>query len=137
MGRKERFAVLGKVSLICFQHLVEPRQELLGAVIRVQHDWNTVVFGHGTDVKSASNGSDSGRVGVAAGLTSIEFASSVGNLNHDGRVADLGSFQDGIASGRTTLCVSRVTINNEKPVAGILSTSNFLTHVVQLKAGMA
>jgi hypothetical protein len=49
--------MLFEVFLIRIHHAVEPWQELLGAVIRVKDDRDTVRWGDGTDVVSGCNSS--------------------------------------------------------------------------------
>ena len=52
--------MLFEIFLVCIHHAVEPWQELLGAVIRVKNDRNTVDWGDGTDVVGSRDGSGNG-----------------------------------------------------------------------------
>ena len=47
--------MLFEVCLICVHHAVEPWQELLGAVIGVQYDRDTISRGNGADVMCSGN----------------------------------------------------------------------------------
>jgi hypothetical protein len=39
---EERLAVRLEVALVLVKHSIQPRQELLGAVVGVQNDWNAI-----------------------------------------------------------------------------------------------
>jgi hypothetical protein len=106
MRGEEGFAILGKVGLVGFQHAVEPRKELLRAVIRVHDDGDAVVRGHGADVKGEGDGPGGARVLVRDGLTGHELASAVGGLDHDGGVALGGGFHDCVSGGGTAQNIS-------------------------------
>mmetsp|Transcript_22653 Transcript_22653/g.34847 ORF Transcript_22653/g.34847 Transcript_22653/m.34847 type:complete len:380 (-) Transcript_22653:167-1306(-) len=93
---EKRLAVLGEESFISLKHTIEPGQKLLGAVIGMKHNGNTIVLGHTTNVHGKSNTTSSGCVGILDILSSVEFSSTVGDLNHNGRVVLLGSLEDGI-----------------------------------------
>ena len=101
MRGEEWLAVLGKVGLVGFQHAVEPREELLRAVIRVHDDGDSVVRGHGADVKGERDGPGGARVLVGDGLAGHELTSAVGGLDHDGGVALGGGFHACVRGGGT------------------------------------
>jgi len=46
VARKQRLAVLLEVLLIRVQKAIQPWEELLGTVIRVEDDRNAIGFGH-------------------------------------------------------------------------------------------
>jgi hypothetical protein len=96
---EEGFAILGKVRLVGFQHAIEPREELLRAVIRVHDDGDAVVRGHGAHVKGEGYGTGGASVLVRDRLTGHELTSSVGCLNHDGGVALRGGFHYCVRGG--------------------------------------
>jgi hypothetical protein len=50
VGREQRFTVGLEVLLIGIEHTIEPRQELLGTVVRVDDDRNTISLGNCTDI---------------------------------------------------------------------------------------
>lgn len=52
---EERLTVLLEVLLISIEKTIQPWEELLGAVIGVQNDWNAICWGNGTDVVSSSD----------------------------------------------------------------------------------
>ncbi len=121
MRGEERLAILGKVGLVGFQHAVEPREELLRAVIRVHDYGDSVVRGHGTDVKGERDGPGGAGVLVRDGLTGHELTSAVGGLDHHGGVAFGGGFHDCVRGGgtahddkeRCVKCKMNVRINYE------------------------
>lgn len=47
--------MLLEISLILIKKTIQPRKKLLGAVIGVQDDWDTVYGGHGADEESTGN----------------------------------------------------------------------------------
>lgn len=57
---EEGLAVELEVALVLIEHAVEPRQELLGAVVGVQHDGNTVGGSNAADVVSSGDGAGNG-----------------------------------------------------------------------------
>jgi hypothetical protein len=104
--RVERLSILGKVGFVSLEHTVEPREELLGAVVRVENDRNAVEGSQGAHMKSQGNGSSGCSVGVLDALSTQEGTASVGHLNHDGGLVDFGSFHDGVG-GRGTVFSER------------------------------
>jgi hypothetical protein len=52
---EERLAVLLEMLLIRIEHTIQPWQELLGTVIGVQDDWDTIRRSDSTDICSTSN----------------------------------------------------------------------------------
>lgn len=70
---EERLAVLLEVTLVLVEHAIEPGQQLLGAVIRVQHDGDAVDGRDAADVVGGGN-----RAGDGCSLTVIADA-----LMHD------------------------------------------------------
>ena len=55
VGGEERFAVLLKVSLIGIKKAVQPWEELLGAMVGVKDDWNTIRGSNGANVVGTGN----------------------------------------------------------------------------------
>jgi len=98
VGREKRFTVLGKVFLISSQHTIEPRKELLGAVIRVNNDGDTVGLGNGANMVGASNGSENGGLLVLVGdtLSSVVSSTTVGELDDNGGLCVTGSLESSI-----------------------------------------
>jgi hypothetical protein len=52
--------VLLEVGLVGVEHAIEPRQELLGAVVGVEDDGNAIDGGERADVVSSGNGASNG-----------------------------------------------------------------------------
>ena len=96
VGGEEGLAVLGVELLVGLEHAVEPGEELLGAVVRVEDDGDAVVLGNGTDVHGKGDGTGDGGVGLLDGLADHEGTSSVGDLDHDGTVVLLGGLEAGV-----------------------------------------
>jgi hypothetical protein len=94
--REKGFAVLVEEIFVGLEHAIEPGKKLLGAVIRVENDWDSVVLGNGTDVHGKGDRSGGRAVGVLDSLSAHEGTSSVGTLDDDGALGLAGSFQDGI-----------------------------------------
>ena len=73
--------MLLEVCFICVHHTVEPREQLLGAVICMEDDWDTIGWGDRTDVVGGSDcacdGSGLVLVFDALVCVSAERASSV------------------------------------------------------------
>mmetsp|Transcript_16018 Transcript_16018/g.36590 ORF Transcript_16018/g.36590 Transcript_16018/m.36590 type:complete len:354 (+) Transcript_16018:1312-2373(+) len=94
---EEGLSMLLEVLLISVQHSVKPGKELLGAVIRVENDRNSVMFGHQANMMGARDGSKDasleGFLGVVQSLSSVELRSSVGELDHNRAVVLLGCLQ--------------------------------------------
>lgn len=65
--------MLLEVALVLVEHTVQPGQELLGAVVGVQDDGDTVGRSDATDVVGTSNGAGDGGflVGVCDALNGI------------------------------------------------------------------
>jgi hypothetical protein len=104
---EERFTVDLEVFFISGNHTVEPRQELLGTMVRVDKDGDTVSLGNGTNVVSTRDGTkDRGfLVLVVNGLTGNIGSTTVGELDDDGRLVLLGSFKSSIDSTRNNKLV--------------------------------
>lgn len=48
--------MLNEVLLVSIEHSVQPRKELLGAVIGVENNWDAVCWGNGADVVGRGDG---------------------------------------------------------------------------------
>jgi len=85
---EEGLAVLLEVLLISSKHTIEPRKKLLGTVVRVQDDGDTVGLGDGTDVVGTSDGTENGSSLTLVGdaLSGIVRSTTVGELDDDGRL---------------------------------------------------
>lgn len=66
---EERLAVELEIPLILIEHAVQPREQLLGAVIGVEDNRNAVGRGNTSDVVSSRDGSGNGSFLVAIGNT--------------------------------------------------------------------
>jgi hypothetical protein len=55
MGREERLAVLFKISLVLIEKTIQPWQKLLGTVVGVQDNGDTVCRSDSSDVEGAGN----------------------------------------------------------------------------------
>jgi hypothetical protein len=78
---KEGFAVLGIKVLVGLEHGIEPRKQVLGTVIRVKDDGDTVVLRDGTYVHRQGDGADGGGIGELQTLTGEESTTSIGDLD--------------------------------------------------------
>jgi hypothetical protein len=76
---EERLSVFLEVFLVRVQHTIQPWQELLGAVIGVQNDGDTVDGGDGSDVVGASNRSSNRGFLLAVCNTLFEFYLAAGH----------------------------------------------------------
>jgi len=87
VGGEQGLSVLLVVGLVGIEHTIEPWKELLGAVVRVENDGDTVVRSDSSDVVGGSGGTGnrSGLVGtVGKTLTTEESGTSLGDLEDDG-----------------------------------------------------
>jgi hypothetical protein len=96
--REKRFTVSLEVGFISSNHTIEPREQLLGTVVRVDKDGNTVGLGNGTDVLSTGNSTENRGflVFVVNGLTSKESGTTVRELDDNRRLVLLGSFKSSV-----------------------------------------
>jgi hypothetical protein len=79
------------------EHAVEPGEELLGAVVRVKDDGDTVGGGDGADVVSGSDGTGDGSLllVVLDTLTGEEGGTTLGDLENDGGLRVAGTLKGG------------------------------------------
>lgn len=101
VGGEERNAVDLVVSLVGIEHAVEPREELLGAVVGVEDNWDTVERGDGAYVVGKSDrAGDRGLLLVVwKTLTSEEGTTAVGNLENDWGFDVACSLEDSVGDG--------------------------------------
>ena len=131
---EERLAVGLEVSLISVQETIQPWKELLGAVISVEDNWDTVCWSNGTDVVSSSDTSSNGSLLLAIGNTLFRNMSAMASdptpnvciylsgevssttlrhLQDDGRLSIAGSLEgcyDG--GGRSAVLYSIVSMSS-------------------------
>lgn len=69
VGGEQRLAVLLEVFLIGVEKTIQPWQELLGAVISVEDNWDTVCWCESTDVVSTGDTTSDGSLLVTVGNT--------------------------------------------------------------------
>lgn len=102
MAGVERLAVELEVALILIEETVEPGEELLGAVVGVEDDGDTVGGGDAADVVGSGDTTGDGRVlaVVADTLTGEESSTTVGDLEDDGGLVVTGSLEGGDDDGR-------------------------------------
>jgi len=83
MRGEEGLLVLLVVRLIGFEHTVEPLQELLGAVVRVEDDRHSIRGSDGTDIVRGGDGTGNGRllVLVIETLAAEEGTTALGDLD--------------------------------------------------------
>ena len=97
---EEGDTVLLEVGLVGVEHSIEPGQELLGAVVRVHDDGDSVSRGDGSDESGGGDGTgDRGLLLVGVVLDSLsgpEGGSSLRDLEDDGRVDISGGLQGGV-----------------------------------------
>ena len=95
----QRSARLLEVLLVRLQAAVQPGQQLLGAVIRVQHHGHAVGSGHRVHVLGAHDGAHDGVALLSVRLQTLsghEGGASVGELDDDGALHGGGSLQAGV-----------------------------------------
>lgn len=90
-----------EVALILIEEAVEPREELLGAVIGVEDDGDAVHGGNAADVVGSSNTTGNGRLlAIIADTLSGEVGSTaVRQLQDDGAVLITSSLERGDNGG--------------------------------------
>lgn len=95
VGGEQRLAGLLEVLLVGIEHAVQPRQELLGAVVGVQNDGDVVCGGEGANVVRGSNGTGNGGllVGVGHALAGEVGSTTLRGLQDDGRLGVAGSLE--------------------------------------------
>lgn len=93
--------MLFEIFLVRIHHAVEPWQELLGAVVCVKDDRNTVGWGDGTNVVSSRNSSSnrSRLVFVVDAFSRKVGCTALGGLQDDWGFLVTGRFQSGNDSG--------------------------------------
>jgi hypothetical protein len=96
--REKRLTVSLEVFLVSGNHTIEPRKELLGTMIRVNENGDTISLGNGTNILSTRDSTEDGSflVLVINSLTSNEGSTTVGELDDDRRTVLLGSFEGSI-----------------------------------------
>lgn len=125
----QRSAVLLEEGLVGLHHAIEPRKELLGAVVGVKNNGDTVGGGNGADVVSGSNGTGDGSllVLVVDTLTGEVGSTTLGNLftllvtrllnslscndsylEDDGSLVVAGSLERGNDGGRRSAVLEKV-----------------------------
>ena len=85
MGREERDTVVLEPLLIGIEHAIEPWEELLGAVVGVEDNWDAVCWSNSADVVGSSNGTSDGSllVTVLDTLTGEVSRTALGDLEDD------------------------------------------------------
>ena len=96
-AREEGLALLLVVGLVGVEHAVEPGEELLGAVVRVENDGDAVRRRDGADVVGRSDGAGDGRLLVAVldALAGEEGGTALRDLDDDGRLGVTGALERG------------------------------------------
>lgn len=132
MGGEERDTVLLVPRLICIEHPVEPREQLLGAVISVKDDRDAILRGDGADVVGGGDSTGNGRGLV---LVVDAFAAEVGSTSL-GELEDDGGFG---GSGRVARLVlpSRSCRSTSVAHFAASSAATAVEELVTLMAGMA
>ncbi len=69
VARKQRLAVVLEVSLVGVHEAIQPRQQLLGAVVGMQHDGDVVGGGNRSDVLCSGDTTGNGRLLLVIGNT--------------------------------------------------------------------
>jgi hypothetical protein len=101
VGREEGLVVQLEVSLIGIEHTVQPREELLGAVVGVEDNGDVIGGGHATDVVGSGNGTSDGSLLAIVGdtLTGEESSTALGDLQDNGALLVTGSLEGSDNSG--------------------------------------
>lgn len=84
-----------EVALILIEHAIEPRQELLGAVVGVEDDGDAVDGGNAADVVGSGDGAGNGGglAVVAHALTGVEGGTTLRDLQNDGALLVAGGLE--------------------------------------------
>ena len=104
MRGEQRFAGFGEVFFAGVKQAVNPGQQLLGAVVRVQNHRNAIFGGKGVHLFGADDGTEDVRPRAAHRFDAFageELGAAVGELDDDGRFDADGGFQcrvDGVAA---------------------------------------
>lgn len=77
VGREQRLAVLGEVLLISIEETIQPWEELLGAVIGVEDNWDAICWSNGANVGGTSDTTSDGCLLLAIGNTLLESISAL------------------------------------------------------------
>lgn len=92
-----------EVGLVSVQHTVEPRQQLLGTVVRVHDDGDTVSKSNSSDKVGGGDGTNDGSFlllsAVLDALTGPVGGTTLGDLQDDGGVQVSGSLHGGVGGG--------------------------------------
>lgn len=99
---EERLAVLLEVALVLVEQTVEPGQELLGAVVGVQDDGDTVLRSDAADeVGGGDTTTDGGLLAIVADALAGEVGgTTVGELEDDGALLVTSRLEGGGDGGR-------------------------------------
>lgn len=102
MAGEEGLAVELEVALILIQQTIEPREELLSAVIGVEDDRDAVDGSNAADVVSGSDTTGNGGLlaVIADTLSSKVGSTTLGELQNDRAVLITGGFEGRNHSGR-------------------------------------
>lgn len=102
MTGEERLAVLLEVALVLVEQTIEPGQELLGTVVGVQDDGDTVLRGDAADEVGGSHTTANGGLLaiVTDALTGEVGGTTVGELEDDGATLVTGRLEGGGDGGR-------------------------------------
>lgn len=97
VGGEEGLAVHLEVLLVGVEHAIEPRKQLLGAVVGVQDNGDAVGGGNRADVVGGSDGTGNGGglVGVGDALAGEEGSTTLRGLQDNGRLGIAGSLESG------------------------------------------
>mmetsp|Transcript_13875 Transcript_13875/g.33341 ORF Transcript_13875/g.33341 Transcript_13875/m.33341 type:complete len:389 (+) Transcript_13875:340-1506(+) len=100
---EQGFAMILKVTFRSSQEPVNPRQKLLGTVVGVQNDRNSVLLGHSSDVEGPRDGTGDGSfvVCVVQSLATVKLTSTRTELDNDGSIVLARCFQASVDSRAT------------------------------------
>lgn len=133
-GRAVSASASQRRVLTLINHAIEPRKELLGAVVGVEDDGDAIDGSDGADEVGSSNGTSNGSLllvgGVGDALASKEGSTTLRSLEDDGSLALLGGLESGDAkerhqqevSFRESLIVAATAKRGEGPITASLLT---------------
>jgi hypothetical protein len=92
---EQRLALLLEVGLIGIEHAVQPREQLLGAVVGVEDNGDAVGWGESADILGTGDGTSdgSGLVLVVNALAGEVGSTTLRELEDDGRLGVTGSLE--------------------------------------------
>ena len=124
--------------LACVQKTINPRKQFAGSMIRMKNNGDIISFCHGMNMHSSRNRPSNGSFLLIIGkaLTCVKNSTTIGKLDHNGRIDCCCSLKHRIHGirayhihrGQCILIFLSVVKNSLDTVTGDYSSWKFLTH---------